>query len=258
MSVLVVLINYRRPQNLLEILPAVRAQSEPCKIVVVDNHPESEPECRLPSEVEASVDDVWRFKQNTGPSCRFAPALLTHDCEYVAFLDDDFVPAPRAIEHLLKTAKQVNDKFATIGEIGRIFPRAVDRGHLDYRYAPKNVTRTEAPRQVDMTCRAHFVRAELVRHALDLKWDLLRRYANTDYPQVLYTHDDILLCLGIQRATGYPSYMTPLDPTDTAIIAKELPGPNAVHHRPGHKKTRSRLVSRCGRLGWKTLVQDIN
>lgn len=256
MSILVVLINYRRPQNLLEILPAVRAQSEPCKIVVVDNHPESEPECRLPSEVEASVDDVWRFKQNTGPSCRFAPALLTHDCEYVAFLDDDFVPAPRAIEHLLNTSKQVGEKFATIGEIGRHFPIAMDGNRVDYRYAPVNVGRMDVPRRVDMTCRSHFVRAEMVRHALELKWDLLKRYAGTDYPELLYVHDDVLLCLGIQRATGYPSYVTAIGPPDTALVARELPDPHAVHHRPYHKKIRSRLVSRCGLVGWKSLLEN--
>jgi hypothetical protein len=250
--VLVVLINYLRTANLPRIVQAVLGQSAPCKLVIVDNHPPERPDCELPSGLAAVADDVWRFGRNEGPRCRFAPALFRRDCRYVCFLDDDLVPGPQAVEHLLKTAQSLNDQFATIGEMGRRFDRHADR----YGYRPEDVPRGNVPTPVDLTCRAHFVRIDLVHHLLALRWDMLTRYADTGFGDLIDTHDDILLCLGIQRATGYPCYTTPLGTDDTRLVAEELPDPHAVHRMPHHRIVRSRLIRRCWQVGWKSVLRD--
>lgn len=251
MSILVVLTNYRRPAQVAMAAEALMAQSVPCRIVVVDNHPLEEPESQLPAVVGAVAEDVWSMRENHGPPCRFAPALLDYRAEWVYFHDEDMLPGPRALEHFLATAERLGEHFATLGEVGRRFTPPGESQPM-WAYNAGAVERGDGPVPVDMTARCHFVRRSDVAHALHFRESVLARVGAASAEAVgLHRHDDLLLCLGIQRATCWPSYLTADVGEGCSVRRYELPPIPAAHHRPTHVTERSRLIRRGVGVGWK-------
>ena len=260
-DVLVMLTNWKRPGNLVPIARAMRAQSVPVKIVVADNHPPvlagADDPFALPAEVADLADDVWRWTTNAGPPCRFAPALMRHDCKYTLFYDDDMVPGPRAVEHLLRTADQLDGQFATIGEIGRRFHGDAGSGELSY--VSRNIRCRAHPVAVDMTCRAHFVRSSTIIGAIHLKWAMLSIAHFSSTPnkvaEAVAIHDDILLCLGIQRDLGCPSYLIPQPTSSNTLKQSQLPSPWAVGARTEHITQRTSLIWWAEMAGWDRITK---
>jgi len=265
-SVLAILTNYARPQNIPIIVSALRQQTHPVDIVIVDNSPHCS--CAM-SHVAAwdtsQIMDVWRFTKNAGPPCRFAPALMQHDHSHVLFIDDDLVPGAHAVEHLIKTAELFDNEFATLGEIGRRVHGGnrdymASRGRGEWRYCTHNIRRRTWPFPVDITCRVHFVRADCVRHVLSMKWDILQHFGDDTAQEGdrrgWWREDDILLCTSIQRATGFASYLTPVADRNTYLRRRDLPAPGAHSSRTYHKTDRSRCVRMAVRVGWKPLWHD--
>ena len=81
-----ILMNYKRPQHLRRIIPALRSQSVEPWIVLVNNAPnpyvaEHEDQC---------PDEVWELPRNVGPFARFLAAYAYHGWLY--FQDDDLLP----------------------------------------------------------------------------------------------------------------------------------------------------------------------
>lgn len=251
-DILAIVSNFARPQNLPPIVAALRGQSVPVDIVVVDNSPEkpdgSDEMQLLLHEKAKWADDIWRLVQNHGPPCRFAPAFMDHSHEFIWFLDDDLVPGSLAAEMLLKCCDHVDRKFSTTGEIGR-----VHTGNGEY--VKRNIRRFKHPRRVDMTARSHFVRTENMRHVLDAKWQLIDRFGD-EAKQLVSVHDDLLLCCGIQFATYHPSYLTANNPIRETLIRKQdLPdGGGGVSAKARFLEQRHRLIQMFQAIGWRSLV----
>jgi glycosyltransferase involved in cell wall biosynthesis len=259
-DVLVVLTNWKRPANVRLIVQAFLAQTVPVDIVVVDNSPkDGESEFNEP-ELAARLLDVWRFRDNAGPPCRFAPSFMRHSHRYILFHDDDLLPGPRAVEHLMEAAKRAGERFATIGQTGRRFeggPNSYRHPMPGYQwlYVPRNVKRSENLTPVDMTCRSHFVRADQMQHVLTFKWELLRTLGSEKVRPAIDVHDDLLLCLGIQKVKGWPSYLTHVGPPETCLRRQNLPAPYAVSERQPHHAERTDLIQWAELLGWRSVWQ---
>ena len=259
-KVLVIITNFMRPANVSRIIEAFAAQSVPCTIKVVDNSPRGAPLAEWWHYPAEKVADIWRFTENHGPPCRFAPALLDHTHPYTLFYDDDLLPGPLAVENLLEVAEKLNNNFANLGMIGRRFRPPQDPRNGRGRYLPRNIERLQTPVAVDMTCRTHFVKTCDVRHAINFKWDLIDA-AGKDISSHVFVHDDMLLCLGIQHATGLGTYIIPACEPDRSLKIADLPDAHAVSIRRGdsemggykvHLNERSELVDLAERVGWKS------
>lgn len=239
-----IVINWKRPDNVVVIVHALRMQTIPCRLILCDNHPSDE--FALPASTLEKVDDVFRWKTNLGPPSRFTPALVMHDCEYTYFHDDDIIPGHRALEHFLRHADTLKN-FATLGQRGRqcsASPPAEGR-----RRIPRNSGYTA----VDTTINLHFVRTEFMHHVLDFKWRLLRRFGDA----VPVFEDDLLLNFGIQHGTGFRSYLTPEGQSKHELARKRtLPSPYAMKHRSHHVADRTRLVAMAIECGWHPLEQQ--
>jgi hypothetical protein len=244
MSVLVVLTNYSRPQNLPLCINAWRKQTaKPARIVVVDNRPYTAEE-RYPLHELAGADDVWRWRVNSSCSCKFAPALLCNDCEHVLFADDDLLPHPTALEHLVLAASRVDGKFAAIGQYGRRFKEEAGK-----RYMYGNSLRTPGTSaRTDNVCRMQLVRCDQLPYAL-----LLRRHIPA---HLVLMHEDLLLNLGVQLFLRLPSYVLPLEQD---AVAADLPGntgAEALYRRPQHLAERNEFVDAAVAAGWRSLCND--
>ena len=251
-QILSIVTNYCRPNNIPLIVDSLREQTVPVDIVVVDNSPEkpdgSDTLQLMLHEKSLWADDIWRFVQNVGPPCRMAPAFMDHSHEFIWLLDDDLLPGSKAAEHLLLNYEWVDGKCSTIGEIGRVHSPQGE-------YIKRNIRRPLHPRRVDMTARSHFVRTEHMRHVLDAKWQLIDRFGD-EARHLVSIHDDLILCCGVQLATGFPSYLT-ADAYDaeTLIRKQDLPdGGGGVSAKPGFLEQRHRLIQMFQAIGWESLI----
>lgn len=243
MSVLLVLTNFMRTRNLSNIISAYERQSMTVdKMVIVDNHPPNRDEFTLKEEHVKHFDDVYSMKENLGPSCRFVPALADLKSDYVLFADDDFLPQRNFVQHLVETAEKLEGNFATIGGVGRRF--RVSRP----KYISRNVGRSEfVPTPVDMTCRFHLVRRDYLSHAIKFRDDVIRRHIDHEHLDIALHHDDMILCLGIQREIGFPSFMTSLGKN---VEIKNINYENAFSSRNPHVNVRTLWIKFALNVGW--------
>lgn len=258
-GVLVVITNFARPQNMPSVIRAWREQSvAPVKIVVVDNSPDNNV-YRDYKLNDIMPNDIWRWTENCGCPCRFAPALMLYGHKYVLFADDDFLPGKRAIEWLLTTAKSVNNEFATIGQVGRRLMELPSDGPRAYSYDRRNVQRsTVTATKVDLTCRANLVQWNSVVDAIEFRNQMLNDLRVSpelgDLNKLVGVHDDFLLCCGIQARQSLPSYTIPQgnDP-ETELIKTEIPsGPEACYRRLGHYEERDAMCKLVTEAGWRS------
>jgi hypothetical protein len=261
--VLVVLTNWKRPQNIPGILEALEQQTVKAPVLLVDNAPDPKPAGDPVDPLRARFLDVWRFTENHGPPCRLAPAMVYHDYRYYLFLDDDYLPGRCCVENMLANARSLRDRFSTIGWLGRRFKQ--ESGALLYHYGEwrKHVVdphgHLATPSRVDMTIRGHLVQACHVPHALSFKWKLMGEH-RASLATSLGRHDDFLLCQGIQTATRLPSYLAAAmaGGSEGARVWKELPTEDdrdvAARHRPGHQEERTACIRAAARMGWRSLV----
>ena len=240
-QILAIVTNYSRPNNIPLIVDALREQTVPVDIVVMDN-----------SGVDHfgfGLSLTWDVPDGGyGPPNRFLPAFRDHRHEFCLFLDDDLLPGCCAVEHILDTYEWMDGKVSTIGEIGRIH---TPQGE----YVRRNVRRQPFPCRVDMTARAHFVRTEHVRHVLNYKWDLINRFGD-EARELVSIHDDLLLCCAIQMETAFPSCLTAVDPSESKLIrTRDLPdGGGGVSAKAGFLEQRHRLIQMFQAIGWESLV----
>ena len=240
---MVVLSLFKRPHNLSQQIEAVNNQNRPAaRVAVVDCAPESPFISGIPvwDYCAENMCTYWRFPDPGGPPSRFAPAFMEHDCSHIWFIDDDILPNPRALQYLIETARNLEGRYATIGEIGRRF-HSPEPG--TWHYKRRNIRRRRGAVPVDMTARSHFVETKNMRHVLNLKWQLIDMLGDDAMP-LIRTHDDILLCDGIRRGTGYVPVLTPANDTaETNIRGKDLPANNSCSSRPNFIQERNRLIT---------------
>lgn len=255
-DVLAVVTNYSRPHNIPKIIEALQQQTVPVDAVIVDNSPypgDTPLWSILKSHCEQAglsfdLFDYWRFTENHGPPCRFAPVFMDHSHEFTWLIDDDLLPGPRALEYLLETYATVDGMCSAIGEIGRIFNGS--------RYVRANIIRRDWPREIDMAARCHFFRTEFARHILTAKWALIDRFGD-EARRFVSVHDDLLIHCGIQLAVAFPSYLTPKSADeDTWCRKADLPdGKNGgVSACEDFVENRCRIIEMFREIGWESIV----
>jgi hypothetical protein len=231
-----VVINWKRPHNVEQVVRALRGQSTPCTITICDTHPD--PRFSLPDGALDVADRMYRWGHNTGPYSRFVP-LAAYDHEYTFFVDDDMVPGERCVEHFVDTARSVPD-FGVIGQLGRVIPESGT-------YTPRDVSRLPRAREVDILVRGFFTRTRNLHHVAQLRW--LMNYVDEAVPE-----DDMLLCVAMRLCAGLRNYLTPTNPDPATLMNRtELPDPHALHRRPDHLRRRVAFMRAALDLGWPAL-----
>lgn len=215
-TVHLILTNWKRPDNLDPIVAAFR--DSVAKITVMDNSPPGSPPYTVTDLHDGGlVDNVWTAYDNGGPPIRFAPALHDLDHPYTLFWDDDLLPPDGLVEEFLRVANGMpdapgHDTFGELGIIGRMFD---DSG----AYVRRNVARKTSPVQVDLCCRAHFMRTIFVPCIYEARQRLTMLGATNGQ---VNRHDDLLITAAC-KFTGMGSYLIPAGPRH-----KDLPAPHAL------------------------------
>ena len=230
----VVLINWKRPENVAAIVEAMIAQTVPCTLTVCDCHPS--PEFALSCETLSKVDRVYRWTHNLGAYSRYVP-MAAFDHPYTYLPDDDILPGSRCLEHFLDHARW--DEFGVLGQDGR-------RLKSDGIYRTARVERTRRFEEVDLVVRAYFVKTKNLAHVASLRWDMGLQ-GTTD------AEDDILLAAAMRLKASLGSYLTPKSgDEETSVMKERLPSPHALSDRADHLQRRTDLLGRLGQMGWQS------
>lgn len=250
---LIVLNFYSRIHNFKDVIEAWKNQSVlDCPIIVVDNRPRDETYIqRFPDN---QIHDIWRWTVNSGCPSHFYPALDYPQYKYTLFADDDLIPGPKAIEHLLECANSVDNQFATIGQMGRIFQLERESGQ---RYSGRSSIKRQIGKMVKthLTCRAHLILTENLPHVLCFRNRLIREYP--DGFRLSRVHDDFLMCISLQMM-GLPSYLIRIKDDigygNYELIARDIDDRGALWKKGSHFNDRNRLVDIALDMGWKPLT----
>lgn len=239
-QVQVVLINWRRVNNVAKIVTALKKQSVPCKILVADCAPG---EGCLTDAVGKHVDGIVRVRENLGPPSRFIPALAYDLAPYTYFHDDDALPGPKCLEAYLRAADALEGSFAVLGQIGRRF---LDRGGpADKLYRTGYDSRNVLPacvgdkKMVDCTVRFHFVKTAML---WTVPWfKALFRDRSSEKDAEVLVEDDLLLHAAVQLESGHPSFAIGAELEGRSNL-EELEHPHPHSGRPHHREFRDRFV----------------
>lgn len=227
---LAVVVNWRRPHNTPLVIEAIRNQTVPLHICLIECAYGTEWECK------AEADTVIRISPtNFGPCSRFIPPLMMPQFEHTLFFVDDHLPGPKFAEHMLLCAS-ISELYgyATIGQQGR----NVKNGELSGRRI--------FGADCDCIVTSELVRTSDVPHALQFRSDLLA--VNNS---VSTFEDDLILCMGIQRAKGVPSRAFNAPDSESSWNYKRLDAPHALCARPNHRELRNKFVQAAIECGWK-------
>ena len=239
----VVVVHHRRPDNVVRVARALRAQTVPVTVTLVDASAGGPP---LPSAAVDAADRVVTLSRNEGPFNRYAVTPLL-DAPYAWFHDDDLLPGPRAAQGLLAQAAALDAApgWSVLGHHGRrLQPDGTYRADVD-----DAVVRRDQPAQVDVVVHSYLVRTDdlgLV-HAM-------RRELGLRLP---FREDDLLLCCALQRASGRPAMVAARDRwgVDSAVDAEVLPAPGALSGDDGHLASRNAFLDAARAAGWRSLLR---
>jgi hypothetical protein len=235
-SIEAVIINWKRPENVAQIVEALERQSVPCTITICDCHPE--PRFALPDRTRLHADRIYHWHHNTGPYSRFVP-LASYDHEFTLFLDDDMLPGDHCARHFLDCAGVIR-RFGVLGQLGRIVAPSGE-------YLPRHVPRGDGFVEVDIVIRGYFVRTRHLPLVADLRW----RMNHVSGPLPV---DDLLLCVAMGQLAGLPCYLTPADADpETRMNRRELPQPYSLSGQPDHLKIRTTFLRDAQSIGWVPL-----
>jgi GT2 family glycosyltransferase len=234
----VVLLNWRRPQNVRRIVEAFRKQGRFCSVTVIDAA--DKPEYALPKEVLRAANRHFIFSHNFGSFNRFVPTL-GYMAPFTLFHDDDLLPGPNAVEHLLLCAAEY-PHFSVMGEFGRhISPE----GKELVRDMPRSRQKVQP---VDFLVRSYFMRTANLKH-------IFLAAAEMGIHRV-ECEDDLLMCTSIQRGTKYPCVVTREAGKETSLAMEHLPEPHALWHRKDHFHRRAEFIRMQIAAGWRPLQAD--
>lgn len=225
-----VVVSYKRPRNIAPILHALRQQSQPCFITLIDCAPAPEFEPQVDAQL---YDRRLRLHDNHGGYNRFLGGFI-YEREYTYFHDDDMLPGQRVLEHFLQSARGL--EFGVLGQFGRCFPPDCQQ------YLCTDIPRGPELQPVDMIVRAYFVRTRHLHHVLRLKWAL---------PPVQLKQDDMLLACALRMYGGLQSYLTPRsDDVQTSVIFRPLDDQFALARTHDHFARRTATLRAIAALGW--------
>lgn len=199
MGVSAVVLNWKRPENVKRIVTALRQQSVPVHVTVVN---QGEP-------LEVDCDCYYYATCDFGPIGRYIPLLFCRE-DYTFFLDDDLLPATDTVEFFLANAVKHPD-VGLWGTQGRLVPG-------DYNW--DEVERWAVPRDVDLVVRNYFLpRSSLV--------DFYRFLSTWKGP---LGEDDMLVAAAV-RSVGKRVCLLP---SRDRSEFDELPDEEGRCHRPDH------------------------
>jgi hypothetical protein len=232
MPVEVVVLNWRRPDNVRRIVAAFRQQREHCTVTLIDAAHGSE--FAVNADTLRAVDRYFLFSHNFSGYNRFIP-LASYTAQYTYFHDDDMLPGPRTVAAFLRHAESQTE-FAVLGQEGRI----LRGGHYKFSRAATE----DGLREVDFVVRGYFVRTVLLQHFLG--------WVRTVGGGESCRDEDLLLCSAARQAGFKIGVMRPRSPLEK-MNQEELPSPHSISAAPGHFNRRDSLVQRLQRLGWRTV-----
>jgi hypothetical protein len=229
-----VIVHWRRPLNIEPIIDAVRKQTMPSTITLIDSH-EGE-QFELSQEVLDKCDRIYRWTRNHGSFNRFV-ACGAYDHEYTLFIDDDVLPGDTLVEHFVRCAGLKRNQFAALGVCGR---RLEDKKF----YARKDVLRASHFVPVDVLVRVYFVRTEFI-HFIPVE----RLRMKLEIPIL---EDDILMCHSLKTHTNFEVLLTPMLPCDPFAQCEwdTLVQNDAIWCRPDTAARRQTMVVKCLEHGW--------
>jgi hypothetical protein len=208
-SVEVVVINWKRQENIPAILKRFREQTHPCMVTLID--------CGggLTAETLALADRLYSFRENYLAFNRFIPAL-NYRAQYTYFHDDDMLPGVRVLEHFIRHAKD-EPRGALFGQVGRDIVEPYGGP-----FAPRD---RAVSRRVDLVLRGYFLRTKYL-FAVEL---FLRHVP----PPIIF--EDMALSWSLRTFTDRGSYLTPLeDDLAESMVERELPDTAAICQEPGY------------------------
>jgi FkbM family methyltransferase len=232
----VVLINYKRPQNIAQIVNAFRNQTVGCHVTLIDAAPSVE--FSLPEEVRQSVDHLFTWTHEFGPYNRYVP-IAAYSREFTYFHDDDMLPGSRVIEHFTRVADSVTD-FGVLGQMGRF----VDATGA---YIARDVRRTKHVVPVDIVVRGYFVPTKHLPA-------VMQQRLNLDLLPDPSLEDDLLLCTAMNMIHGLTNYISPADDDpETRMNQAGLRSAFARQGRGIHFEERTEFCRRAIDAGWVPL-----
>lgn len=234
-EVLSVVQNWKRPANVARVVDAIRSQSIPSKLAIVECA--LAPEFALPPDVLAKADYVFRVeRENLGPCCRFIAPMMVPQIPLTMFWLDDFLPGDRCLEAYLRHRLRLETlKAATIGQDGRLFYDNLE-GIVRKRSSGPAEGGTLP---VDVIVSSELCLTRNVSFALSFRDELIHKYG---IGSLSLFEDDLFLCCGIRWGIGRgPEIFSPATP-DESQRAKRLASNDALCARPDHDAKRNAMV----------------
>lgn len=232
----IVIINWRRPGNVKELIPAARKQTIPVKVTLIDAH--AEDRYALPAETLEQCDTAFKLAHNYGGWNRFVP-MGGFTCKYTLLVDDDVGFSEQLAAHFVEAAARM-PKFAMLGLKGRRWPAG--------NYVNEDIERSaHAFEPVDCLIRVYFVPTHLLGYAV------VDAPLYSDLPFIGH-HDDILACAALTRHTGLRCYLTPSGlRAEPEMKWETLPQNDAQYQRPMADQERIVVTERAVATGYPLL-----
>lgn len=260
-SVLAVLLNWKRPANILPVLQSLRGQSIPLHIALVECSPDSPHSA--PQAALSLCDSVFSISTNIGPCSRFLPPLALPQFRYSFFAVDDHAPGPRHVEYLLACAKKLHPDYATIGMDGRTMrPNSSPNSGDATIVRRKALPYPQAPRPVDFITSSELILTNRVQAALKFRDAMLNEFGDSrNGGDCSIFEDDLILCFGVQlecqaKLRGpVPSFLAPAAPSEMeSWRMRRLPANDALSARPDHRERRDKFLRQAIQVGWRSQV----
>ena len=241
---------YRRPQNMLDQVAAVRAQTTKSKEIwmwINDHHDNRNRNFSL-----LDVDAIVRSSKNFKFHSRFALGLLA-TTKYVAFFDDDTIPGDQWFESCLQTMETSPGILGGAGII--LHSRVYDiPGYVCQHERVGWPSQNSEVQEVDLVGHAWFLR----REDLNYLW--------REVPYTLENCEDMQLSYLAQKYGGIKTYCPPHPLEDkrkwSSLLAVKLGDDDVASSNAGREKyfyfceLRNNFISHAVDNGWKT-VRDV-
>jgi hypothetical protein len=209
-NVEVVLMNWKRPENIPIIMDALRKQDYPCLITLLDNA--AEEQFQLPQPVKEMADKYLFIPEHPfGPYLRYA-CFGFYEKDYIFFIDDDMKPGRNCVRHFYNYAKLVNG-FGSISSFGRIISNRVFTFRCISQPEKQSVP-------VDLCIRCYFIHREIGEYFPEITRTLFQKQKTH-----LFWHDDMLLS-AICRRADKSIFVIPQGNAETQFNENEL----STHH----------------------------
>lgn len=247
-EILCVITNWRRPHTILKIVEALRVQTVPVRIAIVECSPGTH--FALPADVLALADVAFTIDHAIGPLARLMPLLMLPEHEYTYYAPDDMIPGPLALEWMRNTAVSLRGEFAAVGQQGRV---VVD-GH------PSPPIKMEAVKHVpvDYIVGGELFKTKWAKRLLSVRDNLIDTFGKA---AELYEHD-VFVGLGLQMIlrqimeTPCPCVLTSQPPNEL-YFARRHHGRSCGHalsQRGDNLVRKCRAIEQFTEIGWESAV----